>query len=282
MKKNAGAIPNPLIVYHVGSPKLEGDSFSSKFMGGGEGLAFLGPGTYFINVRNIAERYAKYHKEASIYKCLLDTSKIYDPFAGQPTKHRGSLNSILKENIVGEIPRHSPSTLQYGTAEIGIIHHSLGKQKAIEKFIEKGLSGFCQEIGPNVFEVCVFDYSALKVLEKEQIKFKEEVLPQALSTNYHKGSQVDMSELRPGDIFIKDDEMPFFVFVARVLDANNDSITYVQIANSEGDITNQPNTIKSNHFQLYKGHIYRAIYSHLSANALLHKCDMFLKLALEL
>lgn len=270
-RKEAG-LNGTITAWHTGAMNLEGETFSVKHLGSGEGLAYLGPGTYFSNNEKLARGYEKYRKDATLYECKIDCSKVYDPFAGQPEHYRGILEKMLEETLqeldIDEAPY--VSSLSYGTFEIGQIHKLLGKDKAIEKFKKHGLSGFCEKLSNDaiykdqIYEICIFDYSAVQIVNKTPLKIiepepvKKEKSP-TIVENWIKDEKIElgMNGLSEGDLFMDyNGEDHIMNCVYEVVDLNDDyDLTTKVIAASEDfqESIGTKNTIKHSMLGMFDG-----------------------------
>jgi len=255
-----------ITAWHTGAMNLEGETFSVKHLGSGEGMCYLGPGTYFSTHEVLAKRYEKYRKDATLYECKIDCSKVYDPFAGQPEHYRGVLEEMLKETLeeLGIDKAPYADSFSYGTFEIGQIHKLLGKDKAIEKFKKHGLSGFCQKLSNDalykdqIYEICIFDYSVVQIINKTPLKVIEppkEIKKEKsinLVDNWVKDEKIElgMNGLSEGDYFMDyygEDNIMNYVY--EVVDINDDyDLTTKIIAASEDsqDEIGIKNTINHN------------------------------------
>jgi hypothetical protein len=258
-RKEAG-LNGIITAYHTGAMNLEGETFSVKHLGSGEGMCYLGPGTYFSTNEKTARAYEKYRKDATLYECKIDCSKVYDPFAGQPEHYRGILEKMLKETLEELKINKAPyaDSFSYGTLEIGQIHKLLGKDKAIEKFKKYGLSGFAQRLDYDCVEICIFDYSAvqivnktpLKVVAPEPVKEAKKEKSISLVDNWIRDEKIElgMNGLSEGDYFMDyNGEDHIMNCVYEVVDLNDDyDLTTKIIAASEDfqESIGAKNTIK--------------------------------------
>jgi hypothetical protein len=64
-RKEAG-LSGTITAWHTGAMNLEGEMFSVKHLGSGEGMCYLGPGTYFSNNERLARGYEKYRNREKL------------------------------------------------------------------------------------------------------------------------------------------------------------------------------------------------------------------------
>lgn len=220
--KLASALPNPTIAYHIGALDLKGGMFSLDHLKTGEGMAYLGPGTYFVTSETIAKKYIKYRpNDATLYQCSIDTSKIYDPFKGIPENYRGTLDRIGRDilDIAGLKKLPYVSSLDYGINEIGVAHKLFGAAKTAELFKKHNLSGFYEEIQPGIYEICVFDYSCIQILSKKIMVDQDRI-------NIAKEKervQQKLKKLAPGDTLLcqfLDASKDFTIRISQILEDN--------------------------------------------------------------
>lgn len=270
-RKEAG-LNGTITAYHTGAMNLEGETFSVKHLGSGEGMCYLGPGTYFSTHEVLARRYEKYRKDATLYECKIDCSKVYDPFAGLPEYYRGILEKMLEETLQELGIKKAPyaSSFDYGNGEIGQIHKLLGKDKAIAKFKQYGFSGFCQKLPSDkeeVYEICIFDYSVVQIVNKTPLKIvvpeptKEITKEKSMNSidNWIKDEKIElgMNGLSEGDLFMDyNGEDHIMNCVYEVVDVNDDyDLTTKIVAASEDfqESIGTKNTIKHSILGMFDG-----------------------------
>jgi hypothetical protein len=101
----------------------------------------------------------------------------------------------------------------------------LGKEKATEKFKKHNLSGFCQNLHydrGDIYEICIFDYSAVQIVNKTQLKTVDapkEIKNQNLVNNWNKDEKILLKNLHKDDlVMMYEGEDSMFNRVYRVKD----------------------------------------------------------------
>lgn len=78
-RKEAG-LNGTITAWHTGAMNLEGETFSVKHLGSGEGLAYLGPGTYFSNNEKLTRGYEDVQNEIQKRSSNLSMKERNDSF----------------------------------------------------------------------------------------------------------------------------------------------------------------------------------------------------------
>lgn len=159
--------------YHCGP---DFDKFSAAFLGTGENNHLLGHGIYFINVPEIAMRYAKYVKVGKpvLYEVQLQNVVSDDLYCSRnkPSAFQAiELNKLAKMlgyDTYQEV-RYRHSIMQYGRGMVGAIFERFGSQKGAQILIEHGIHGQFEDVGDGVFELAMWDVSLLKIVNKQYL-----------------------------------------------------------------------------------------------------------------
>ena len=185
-----------------------------------------------------------------MYECKIDTSKLYDPFKGIPENLRGKLDvigqEILKLKNLEKLPY--VSSLDYGINEIGVAHKLLGAQGAIALFKQHGLSGFYEEIQPSIYEICLFDYSHVNILNKNILVDKEKI---DLNKEKLKNQNI-LKNLIEGDVFsckFKDSSLNFSAKISKIYPDNY--IAFILIKGDNKELLDNYYSFSNDHYGFF-------------------------------
>lgn len=167
LTKYAGEI---IQAFHCGRDIGDG-KFSIDHLGSGEGMAILGPGIYFITRQSTAEKYSRHHDVPFLYSVTIDATNFYEDNTGNPEHCRESLFKIIDDlelKLGRKVKNKNHESLTYGRGSIGDINKAVGHKECNRLLIENGIDGAIEKLPGGDIELCVFNTSCIKSVEKIQ------------------------------------------------------------------------------------------------------------------
>lgn len=164
-------LPDVVTAYHGG--RGFNGAFDLKHSGSGEGYRILGPGIYFITNKQQAEIYARKYggDKPTVYTVRINTNNFYDNSTVPTEKMVGSLNAIAQElgyKDYEALPMQHRSLI-YGRGRVGDIVKIAGFSKAQMLFKKHGVNGAVELLPGGDWELAVFNFDHVMVLDKELI-----------------------------------------------------------------------------------------------------------------
>jgi hypothetical protein len=154
------------------------NKFSLDSIGVGENNHLLGRGIYFINNKNIAERYTKYAKtsKSALYEVNLNiTGHIYNYRERMDVETERAFDMIATElglrNHRDLYDIRGVSNMRDGVGLIGGVFFLCGStKKAINMLKKYKIQGCYENVDAGVYEIAIFDESVIKIVKKDYVK----------------------------------------------------------------------------------------------------------------